>query len=200
MIYLMGIIDKLKGLYPSVQVTVREGPSRVLVEELLEFKHDICLVGPLPNLSERLNVFHIPKVEKLVFTASPGYRLAVEQPVKWKDLACHPIIIQPEGSVAYELILDNFSARGLKPQIGAEVDNIEFAKALAKQKKGIALMFLPNIREELANGTLTIIPVEGGDIRLGVDVLTNKETASSPIIEAFFTIIKEHFHHVLSQS
>jgi len=199
MLYLMGIIDKLKELYPSVQVTVREGPSRVLAEELLDFRHDICLVGPLSNLSEKLNVFHIPKVEKLVFTASPEYRLAVEPPIKWKDLACHPLIIQPEGSVAYELILHNFNIRGFKPQIGAEVDNIEFAKTLAKQKKGIALMFLPNIREELANGTLKIIPVEGGDIRLGIDVLTNKEAASSAVTEAFFRIIKEHFNYVLSE-
>jgi DNA-binding transcriptional LysR family regulator len=87
----------------------------------------------------------------------------------------------------------------LKPQIGAEVDNIEFAKTLAKQKKGIALMFLPNIREELANGTLTIIPVEGGDIRLGIDVLTNREAASSAMTEALFNIVKEHFSYVLSK-
>jgi DNA-binding transcriptional LysR family regulator len=200
MLYLMGLIDKFKELYPSVQVTVREGPSRKLAEELLDFRHDICIVGPLSNLNERLNVFRIPpKVEKLVFVASPEYRLSVEQPVKWKDLACHPLIIQPEGSVAYELIFNNFISRGLKPQIGAEVDNIEFAKTLAKQKKGIALMFQPNVREELANGTLTIIPIEDGEIWLGIDVLTNKEAASSPVVEAFFNIIKDHFHYVLSE-
>ncbi|MCX5813765.1 MAG: substrate-binding domain-containing protein, partial [Proteobacteria bacterium] len=200
MLYLMGMIDRFKELYPAVQVTVREGPSRKLAEELLDFRHDICIVGPLSNLNERLNVFRIPpKVEKLVFVASPEYRMEIELPITWKDLARYPLIIQPEGSVAYELIFNNFISRGLKPQIGAEVDNIEFAKTLAKQKKGIALMFQPNIREELANGTLTIIPVEDGEIWLGIDVLTNKEASSSPIIEAFFTIIKEHFHHVLSQ-
>ncbi|MCX5805908.1 MAG: LysR family transcriptional regulator [Proteobacteria bacterium] len=200
MLYLMGMIDKFKELYPSVQVTVREGPSRILAEELLDFRHDICIVGPLSNLNERLNVFHIPpKVEQLVFVASPEYRLSIEPPLKWKELACHPLIIQPEGSVAYELIFNNFTSRGLKLQIGAEVDNIEFAKTLAKQKKGIALMFQPNIREELANGTLTIIPIEDGEIWLGIDVLTNKEAASSPVIEAFFNIIKDHFHYVLSK-
>jgi DNA-binding transcriptional LysR family regulator len=199
MLYLMGIIDKFKEIYPSVQVTVREGPSQMLVDELLDFRHDICLVGPLANLSERLNIFQIPKVEKLVFVANPEYRMAIEVPIKWKDLACHPLIIQSEGSVAHEIILNNFSARGLEPRIGAEVDNIEFAKALVRQKKGIALMFLPNIREELAQGTLTIIPVEDSELRLGIDVLTNKEAASSAITEAFFNIIKEHFHHVLSE-
>jgi DNA-binding transcriptional LysR family regulator len=200
MLYLMGMIDKFKELYPSVQVTVREGPSRKLAEELLDFRHDICIVGPISDLNERLNVFKIPpKVEKLVFVASPEYRLSVELPLKWKDLAVHPLIIQPEGSVAYELIFNNFISRGLKPLIGAEVDNIEFAKTLAKQKKGIALMFQPNIREELANGALTIIPVEDGEIWLGIDVLTNKEAASSAVMEAFFNIIKEHFDYVLSK-
>jgi DNA-binding transcriptional LysR family regulator len=199
MLYLMGIIDKFKELYPSVQVTVRQGPSRELVEELLDFRHDICLVGPLANLNERLNVFQIPKVEKLVFVANPEYRMAIELPIKWKDLACHPLIIQSEGSVAHEIILNNFSARGLEPRIGAEVDNIEFAKALVRQKKGIALMFLPNVKEELAQGTLAIIPVEDTELRLGIDVLTNKEAISSPVIEDFFNIIKEYLHHVLSE-
>jgi DNA-binding transcriptional LysR family regulator len=198
MLYLMGIIDKFKELYPSVRVIVREGPSRILVKELLDFRHDICFVGPLTDLSERLSAFHIPKVEKMVFVASPEYRIAIETPIKWKDLACHPLIIQPEGSVAHEITFNNFSIRGLKPQIGAEVDNIEFAKILARQKKGIALMFLPNVREELANNSLTIIPVEDGEIRLGIDVLTNKETALSTVMEAFLNIIKEHFNYILS--
>lgn len=200
MTYLMGIIDSFKEIYPSVQVTVREGPSRILAHELLEFRHDICLVGQLTNVNEKIKTFRIPKVEKMVFVASPEYGKEIEIPIKWDELACLPLIIQSEGSVAHEIISNNFNRRGLDFRIGAQVDNIECAKALAKQKKGVALMFLPNVREELAQGTLMVVPVENTEIRLGIDILTNKEAASSAVMNSFFNIIKEHFNHELSEN
>jgi DNA-binding transcriptional LysR family regulator len=199
MVYLMDIIDKFKELYPSMQVTVRQGPSLVLVEELLDFRHDICIIGTLAKADEKLRIFRIPKVERMVFVASPESGLAGGHRVTWEDLIHHPLIIQSEGSLAREIVLQHFRSRGLKPLIGAEVDNIECAKKLAEQKKGIALMFLPNIREEITKGTLTIIPVEDSEIRLGIDILMNKETASSAVMDAFLNIIKEHFNYVLSE-
>ena len=199
MLYLMGIIDRFKELYPSVQVTVREGPSRVLAEELLDFRHDICLVGSLPRIDGSLRVFRIPEVEQMVFVASPEHPLASGPIATWEDLTRYPLIIQHEGSCAREIVHEHFTRRHLQPLIGAEVDNIGCAKGLARQKKGIALMFLPNVKEELALGSLKLIPVVEGEIRLGIDVLTNKEASTTAVTEAFLNIIKEHFHYVLSE-
>ena len=193
-LYLMGIIDKFKELHPSVQVSVREGPTLTLVEELLDFKHDICLTGTLCTSCNRLSGFRIPQVERMVFVASLDFPLAWDTEVTWEDLARQPIIVPSEGSDARKVVLSEFRKRGFEPVIGAEVDNIEFAKELVRQKKGVAFMFHPNVKEDIAAKKLRIIKVSGCDIRLGMDILVNPEISLSPLAEEFMKLIKARFN------
>ena len=194
LLYLTNLIDKFKQLHPSIRLSIREGRSLLLAEELLDFRFDICLVGLLPFHNERLHVYRIPRNEQTVFVASPEYPLPVDKPMKWGQLVSYPLIIPSEGSAARILVLHHFKKRGLKPLIGAEVDNIEFAKELARQKKGLAIMFEPNVREEVARGALQIIQVQDCDMKIGgIDVLINREALLSPAAENFLAVIKEHF-------
>ncbi len=95
--------------------------------------------------------------------------------------------------------LHNFKKRGLKPLIGVETDNIQFMKELARQKTGVALMYEPNVREEVARGDMKIIGVEDGEIKLGgIDILMHRENAS-PAARSFFTLIKEHFEGIIQE-
>jgi DNA-binding transcriptional LysR family regulator len=195
MVYLTALIDKFKELHPSIRVSIREGPSGAMVQELLDFKQDICFIGVLYPYSERLRLFRAPLDERLLLVASPEYPLPVDKPTKWAELISHPLIIQSEGSASRAIILHHFKKRELQPLIGAEVNNIELGKELARQKKGVALMFEPNIREEVARGGLRIVELEGGDIRMGaIDVLVNREERFSPAAEAFMLVAKEHFN------
>jgi DNA-binding transcriptional LysR family regulator len=198
-LYLTPVIDKFKELYPSIKVAVRDGPSLKLIEDLLDFKLDICLVGTLREINKRLQVLRIPQVEQMVFVANPNYPLVEKSEVKWEDLVDYPLILQPEGSIARERVLEHFRSRNLNPLIGAEVDNVECAKELARQKKGLAFMFLPNVKEELALGKLKIIPVMDGEIKIGIDITRNQEMALSPLSNAFIGVIEKHFTYLLSR-
>ncbi|MGD9577790.1 MAG: LysR family transcriptional regulator [Syntrophorhabdus sp.] len=197
--YLTEIIEQFRELHPSVRVTVREGPSNVLAEELLDFQHDICIVGTLAQPNERLRVFRVPHVEKLIFVAGAACPLAVGQTAEWKDLARYPLILQSEGSLARTTVLNQFKSRGLEPVIGTETDNVEWAKDLVRQGKGIALMFLPNVKEELARGLLKIVPIADSEVSYDIDILLNREIPQSPVMEAFLAIVGEHFHYDLIQ-
>lgn len=198
-LYLTPVIDKFKELYPSVKVAVREGPSLKLIEDLLDFKLDICLVGTLREINKRLQVLRIPQVEQMVLVANPNYPLSKKSEVKLEDVVNYPLIIQSEGSIARERILEHFRSRNLNPLIGAEVDNVECAKELARQKKGVALMFLPNIKKEIALRKLMIIPVTDSEIKIGIDIARNKEMAFSPLSNAFLSVIEKHFAYLLSR-
>jgi DNA-binding transcriptional LysR family regulator len=193
-LYLTPAIDKFKEIFPSVMVSVREAPSFALIEDLIDFKFDVCVTGTLPRIDKRLHVTRMPEVEQLVLVAAPDHVLTRKVSVKWEDLVGHPLILQSEGSAAREVILQHFARRNLTPTIGTEVDNTECAKQLALQKKGVALMFLPSVKEELARGRLTIIPTDGM-IRMGIDIVTNQDLAVSPLTEAFMGIVKKHFNY-----
>jgi DNA-binding transcriptional LysR family regulator len=174
---------------------VREGPSNTIAEELLDFQHDICLVGTLTQPNERLKVFRIPLVEQMVFVTGSACPLVAAQNIEWKDLVQYPLILQSEGSLARKTALYQFTSRGLEPIIGAETDNVECAKDLVRQGKGIALMFFPNVKEELATGTLRTLPLTDSEIRFGIDILINKEMPPSPLIEAFLVVIKDYLNY-----
>lgn len=192
--FFTALIDHYKELYPTVRVSIRDGSSRPMVEELLDFKIDICIIGILFPYNDRVRLFRIPVDEQLFFVVAPDYPVASDAPAKWSQLATHPLIIQSEGSASRAILLNHFKKRGLNPLIGAEVNNVELAKQLARQKKGIAFMFEANIREEVATEKLRIIPAEDGDIRMGgIDVLVNKEERLSPTIESLLAVIREHF-------
>lgn len=193
-LYLMPIIDKFKELHPKVQVTIHEGPSLILGEELADFKHDVCLIGSF-NRFEKLRVLRIPEVEEMVFVSSPLHPLAKAAGVRWEDVARWPLIIQREGSMAREILNRHFRERGLTPTVGTEVGNPECIKGLAREMRGIALMFSPNVQDDAALGRLKIIPLVDGPIKLDVDVLMNRELALSPIAEAFLKVIRDYFHY-----
>jgi DNA-binding transcriptional LysR family regulator len=198
--YLMPVIDRFKELHSSVLLSVKEGPSLTLIDDLFDFSLDLCVVGTLPSVDKRLHVTRLPELEKMVLVASPDYPLVGRMGVRWEDLVHYPLILQSEGSTARVVILEHFARRNLTPLIGAEVDNIECAKELARQKKGIALMFLPYVKDEVARGRLTIIPVAGEEIRRGIDIVRNREMAVSPILDAFLCVVREHFEPILASA
>jgi hypothetical protein len=64
----------------------------------------------------------------------------------------------------------------------------------------VALVFLPYVREEVALGKLAIIPVVDGEIRLGIDIVTNQEMPVSPMLRVFLGLIEKHFNYPLSEN
>jgi DNA-binding transcriptional LysR family regulator len=95
--------------------------------------------------------------------------------------------------------LHNFKKRGLKPLIGVETDNIQFMKELALQKTGVALMYEPNIREDVARGDMKIIEMEDGEIKLGgIDVLVHCDNPC-PTVRSFLALIKERFEGIIHE-
>ena len=194
MLCFTALIDRFKELHPAIRLSIREGPSVRLVEDLLDFKCDVCIVGVLSPYSERVRVHRIPRDEPLIFVAGPDYSLPDDTPMKWTQLSTYPLIIQSEGSSSRAICIHHFEERGLEPLIGAEVDNIELAKELVRQNKGLALMFEPNVRDELARGCLKTVAVEDGEIKMGaIDVVTHRELRPSPSNEAFLMTMKEQF-------
>jgi DNA-binding transcriptional LysR family regulator len=193
-LYLMGIIDRFKELYPSTQICIHEGPSLTLLDELLDFKHDICFIGILNRVYDNLCFFRFPEVERMIFVVGPESPLDTHTDATWEELVNQPFIVPLEGSNAREVVLSEFRSRGFEPVIAAEVANIEFAKELVRQNKGVALMFYPNVKEDIAAKKLRIVKMGGVNIQLGIDIAVRRELTLSPWIEEFLELVKARFN------
>ncbi|MBI5017609.1 MAG: LysR family transcriptional regulator [Deltaproteobacteria bacterium] len=192
-VYVSPVINVFGELYPSVRVVVREGLSLKLLEELRDFQHDLCFVAALEEPAKDLEAFPLRHPEPMMLVAARTSPLVERAEVTWSDLDGCPLILHGEGSVARKLILEEFQRRGLTPNISAEVDNIAYLKQLIERRGGVALMFSPNVEEEVAQHKLEVLNWKGGDLRLGIDVVVRREEEPSPARSAFLGVMKKHF-------
>lgn len=193
-LFLMPVLDRFKELHPAVRMTVREGRTRNLTAELLDFQHDLCIVGTIGPTHEGLQVFRIPGIDTMVLVASPYNMVSLKKSVTWKELEEYPLILLGEGSAARDQILNEFEKRGLRPRIAADIDSIEGMKQLIAAGKGVGLMFPPNVSEEIRLGKLKSVPLKSGEPKIDIGVVINREINISPPAERFLALIREYFH------
>jgi LysR family transcriptional regulator, low CO2-responsive transcriptional regulator len=192
--YLTPILDAFKESNPSMVLNVKEGASVQIVEELLDFQHDLVLVPPLYKISGELRIIHIPEAEKMVLVTSPVGPLAMKEHIAWKDLHGCPFILHREGSILRQLILDYFKERNIDIHVAANIDSIAFMKRLVEKGKGLALMLPASVKEETAAKRLKVLPVTDGDFWLGIDIVMQKQITSSPACRAFLRLLETHFN------
>lgn len=191
--YLAPIFDKFKEGNPSILLTIKEGASLQLVEELLDFEHDLCAVIPLFNVSEELQVFHIPEIEKMVLVTSPDNKLASKKRLAWEDLQGAPFLLHREGSIVRQLILDHFKRRNIEISPVANIDSINCMKRLVQEGQGVALMLHSSVRDEVAARRIKILPVIGGDFKMGTDIVFRRGMILSPACKAFLGLLETRF-------
>lgn len=192
-LFLIPVIDQFKALYPSVRVTIREGRTRSLTTELIDYHHHLCIVGTVDNSHKELKTFRIPGIEEMILVVSPDDVLAHKGSVAWKDLDGYPFILLCEGSAARDRILKEFAKRGIRPYVAADIDSIEGMKQLIATGKGVGLMFPPNVEHEIRLGKLKSVPLVDGELKIDIDVVINKDVRLTPSAERFLRLIGKHF-------
>lgn len=191
--YLSPAVALFSGLYPFIRVVVREGSSRLLLEGLRDFSHDLCFVGSADERPEEFCVHKLRHAERMMLVASPANPLASKDSVGWEDLEGCPLVLHGEGSVARRLILEEFGKRALRPNIAAEVDNAAYIKQLVEGRGAVALMFSPNVEEDVAHDRLRVLPWGGGEIQIGIDVVLRKGAKMAPACTAFLKVLRQQF-------
>ena len=195
-LHLMPLFALFNDKNPLIKVVVREAPSLKLIEEIVDFQHDLCFVGSsIVSIPACLKVLNTPDRSEMVLVTSPKNVIFDQKEIKWKDVTDHPLILQREGSAARSALLNFLQSQGLSPTIAVEVDNIESGKLLAIQNKGIAFMFLPNVESEVTAGKLAIVPVGQDQINVGTDIILHEDVIGSPVIKKFLTVVEEYFEY-----
>ncbi|HAR96056.1 MAG TPA: hypothetical protein DCR97_08865 [Deltaproteobacteria bacterium] len=190
--YLTPILESLKESEPFLFLNVKEGASVEIIQELLEFQHDVCLVPSPYKITDELGAIRIPKAEKMVLVTSPVGPFAAKESISWKDLQGCPFILHREGSILRQLILDHFKERNIDVRVAANIDSIPLMKSLVEKGKGLALMLPSAVKEEVNAGRLKVLPVSDGGFWLNIDVVMQKEMSSSPACRAFLRLLESH--------
>lgn len=190
--YLTPLMDKFKEFHPGTLLTVKEGASAKMIEELDDFEHDICFVVTPDDIAKELISYQLPKKEPLMIIMSPDDGLANRPNISWQELSTHSLILHREGSMLRRIVLDEFSNRALVPKIAADVDGMEFIKQLVQAGKGITLMIRTSVEREVKQGRLKAVPLQD-ELAVSVHVVLRRETNLLPPLSEFLTLLDQNF-------
>jgi len=135
-------IRSFRHAYPQVILNIEEGPSVMLLENLLDGTLDAAVIRPSKNDPEELCFAHL--VDENLVVAMPASHDAAPQssPVALADLIDEPLIVTPPsaGISLRQTVLDAYADAGLTPHMGPTAPQIVSLLSLVAAELGVTLV------------------------------------------------------------
>lgn len=143
--------------YPGVELRLRSANTEDIVRCLCAYELDVALVeGPVTD----------PRVEavawredELVVIAPPSHPLAPRGEVRAAELEGELFLVREPGSGTREVVRVALEARGFAPGRTLELGSTEAIKQAVAAGVGVAIVSRAATRDQLAAGTLVLLPV-----------------------------------------
>jgi DNA-binding transcriptional LysR family regulator len=133
------ILASFTSSFPDVEIGLREGTARRMVEMLTDGSLDVAFaleVQP-PDGLERLEL----SSEELAVAMSPGHDLAGQDPLQLGALAGHRLIAFQQGSSTRQVVDGALERARTRPTIALEANDFALVRSLVA--RGIGLAILP---------------------------------------------------------
>jgi len=184
------LILKFYSRYPNIKIIVEEDSSLEIYNGLLNQKYDIAFIGNI-NISTNNDVVLIPFTKhKLFLITSPEHKLSKKQKIKFKDLKNESFVLREKNSAIYQTLIDTFHKYNLNPNILIETNNVDLIKDIVKKGKALSFLVYSNIKQDLEEGSLKIIPIDDEKIFLKVFIAVKNDYIPPPT-KAFLKLLKK---------
>ncbi len=156
--YLAGYLKK----HPETQVKILIANTEELLSKLDEGELDFALVeGFFEKSNYDCEIF---RRERYIGVVSSGHPLAGKESLEFEDLFTTTFITREKGSGTREVLERALSAEGYRIEDFkkiVEISNISAIKTLVSKGCGISFFYEAAVEKELAQGSLSILPVQG---------------------------------------
>lgn len=140
-IYLPPIIQKIKSIYPDINIQLFNGTQTLLYTMLKENALDMMFIIDTLHEFNGFKALQIRK-EKLVIVANEDHPLANKTSLCFDDIKDEKLILSEYGCNYRNLLLDEFIRNNQNPKIAMELGSMEAVKQAIHDKWGIG--FLPS--------------------------------------------------------
>ncbi|KAF0824935.1 LysR family transcriptional regulator [Cytobacillus firmus] len=194
--YLPERIHHFQAHYPHVTFKIWEGDPFRLSDYILDRKIELAIVrSPI----EKKNFSYIP-IEEEPFVCI----LPLDWPVGSKtnsvtmeELSVFPLVAlhRVNGEGIYEMLLEEFTKRGLKPKIVAESPNITILLSLVESGVGAAI--LPSSAStSYSRDNLKVLSINDCHLSTGTYAIWLKNGYLSQIAKRFLETFNKNSHHI----
>ena len=182
-------LQQYQRKHPAVQVQITVSrPSTYMLQQLRNGDFDAVIVLEAP--------FEIPSLvskklwsDQLQLIAHPAHHLVKKTAVKLSSLAQEPFIF-PESSAHYRRLFERrLQEQAITPQIALEVDNMEAIKRCVMAGMGLAVIPRYAIEQEVADGRLIPLELEGRKLSVTAQLIWHKEKFMSKPTQAFIDMM-----------
>jgi len=173
--------------FPNVNVRVEYRRSNLVYEDLLHNSVDFGLVA-FPQKNRQLEITHFRK-DRLIVICHPENPLARSINLQPTDIVGHKFVgfdpDIPTRKAVDQILKDN----RVEIQPVMEFDNIETVKRAVEIDAGISIVPKATVLQELKQGTLAAIPMEGHEYDRPLVILSRKGRVLTPAMRKFMSIL-----------
>lgn len=193
------ILPRLIGLFkqrhPEVQISIHIAGTREVAEAVSEGHQELGLVGS--QWKDRRLSFERIFSDELVLAVPKDHPWTRESPIAVERLCEEPFIARHRGSgtrmVTYE-ILENAGFDPLRLRVVAEMSTTEAVRQSIKAGIGVSILSRQAVAEDVAYGTLAVVPIEGVVFRRPFYLVKRRGRETSPVCTAFEEHLRMYNH------
>jgi DNA-binding transcriptional LysR family regulator len=185
------IIGRFLALYPEVTLSLEIGDTDQIIHDILDGRIEIGLVGARDS--------HKNLVQKAVITDSMC--LVIPGNHKWKNrksvspemLIDEPFIAREHGSGTLKSLIENMEKAGFdfsRLKIVATMGNTAALRQGIKSGIGVSILSPRAVEDDLKNGSLKALSIEGIDLTRNFYLTTHKSRSLSPLSSSFEEFLK----------
>ncbi|HVM48946.1 MAG TPA: LysR family transcriptional regulator [Candidatus Acidoferrum sp.] len=176
-------------LYPTVNVHVEYRRANQVYESVIGNVVDLGLVA-YPVRDPKVEIVPL-RSDKLALICHPQHALAKRKSARLSALNGAKFIHfepdQPTRKAVDRLLREHHVA--VQPVM--EMDNIETLKRAVEIDSGVAIVPEETVRQEVANQTLAMVQLDGGDFSRSLAAIHKKSKVLSPALKRFIALLKK---------
>jgi LysR family transcriptional regulator, transcriptional activator of the cysJI operon len=179
---LPGIISRLLRQFPKLKISLSTQPRSSVVESIRRADVDFGLVLS-DRPSEGLSC-HTLKTENLCLFVSPSHVLARKRSLNVTGLSTIPFVLGPQGTEYTGMVTRALSHHGLfNYAVAARISNFEGVKEVVQAGVGIGVLPRFMIRQEIREGTLNRLKINGFDARADIMHIERLQHPATPTMQ-----------------
>jgi LysR family transcriptional activator of nhaA len=176
------LVDHLFTAFPKAHLTLREDDLSDLKEELRAHRLDLILSDtPLSGKGGDEFISRLAGRIPVSLAATPALVRKLGPLPRALDGA--PMILPAQPSQVYHQVLDLFARWKVKPDVVAEVQDIELARCLAAAGRGIVPLNLETLKARHSMGALAVLPSKPLGVYEPVYLMARQRRWLNPLAE-----------------
>lgn len=195
---LPSLLSTFKKAYPEVVVTIIERDSAGIVQEGIEGRIELGIVG---TEAREPRLIQTKIMDDEMFLVVPeGHKWTKRRGITVEDLVNEPFVMREPGSGTRKSMEELLGKSGHwvgELNVVAEMGSTEAVRQAIKAGLGVSILSECAVADELASGTLKKVRIKGVSFPRAFYLISHKYRTQSPACRAFINFLKRHKKDVL---